>query len=506
MKNKKIVLLAGLLLLQTLLLAQAPNWTNAGYRKTQYNDNIYITGYASQINTNKANSTELLQQLEVYAKGQMAEFILVAIKSEATLKVNDDGQNVEQSFASVKHSQTNIQLSNIKVETYYNPKDKVAHVFTYAKRADLINYYSGIIDKNLTESERKTTLANNLLNNDTEQALKHGLETLTLVSEIEQAQTIIMALKRDGFDANIQMDRLIAIKNTVDNVMRKAQSGSANDLDGACNFIARALKLKTNQLNSPVVISNFTYNDTRAASELSNRISQSLTPRLVNIAGYNVTQMGNNTNAFILTGTYWTTSTEIKLIATLKNPDGNIIATTEAMLPFNWVKQNNISYLPENFEDAFSRMKIFEKNEIIKGDLNVEVWTNKGDQALVYYQGEKLKFYLRANKECYLRFIYHLADNQSVLLLDNYYVAAHMANKVIEIPDEFECAEPFGVETLQVNAQTGPFDALNTKNIQGYMFIDETLENVIIGTRGFKKTNTNIDKAEKRLVFTTLKK
>jgi len=103
--------------------------------------------------------------------------------------------------------------------------------------------------------------------------------------------------------------------------------------------------------------------------------------------------------------------------------------------------------------------------------------------------------------------IYHLADNQSVLLMDNYYVAAHMANKVIELPDEFECAEPFGVETLQVNAQTEPFAALRTRDIDGYQFIDESLSDILIGTRGLKKVSQKpIDKAEKRVIFTTMKR
>jgi hypothetical protein len=172
-----------------------------------------------------------------------------------------------------------------------------------------------------------------------------------------------------------------------------------------------------------------------------------------------------------------------------------------------WISSNDVSYLPENFEEAYARMKVFGQNEIIKGDLNVEVWTNKGDDNLIFTEGETVKFFIRSNKECYIRFTYHLADNQAVLMLDNYYIAAHMANKVIELPDEFECAAPFGVETLQVNAQTKPFDNLITRNQDSYQFIDESISDAVIKTRGFiKVTGETIDKAEKRLVFTTLSK
>ena len=183
------------------------------------------------------------------------------------------------------------------------------------------------------------------------------------------------------------------------------------------------------------------------------------------------------------------------------------MASAEAILPISWLEANSIGYLPENFENAYSRMKVFQTNEIVKGDLNIEVWTNKGDDNLIFVEGERLKFYVRANKECYLRFVYHLADNQSVLLLDSYYIPSNMANKVVELPDEFECTEPFGVETLQVNAQTKPFEKLKTRDQYGYKFIEEPLNEVILSTRGFKKVEPEtIDRAEKRIIFTTLKK
>jgi hypothetical protein len=152
-------------------------------------------------------------------------------------------------------------------------------------------------------------------------------------------------------------------------------------------------------------------------------------------------------------------------------------------------------------------MRAFNRDEVVKGDLNVEIWTNKGDENLVYTAGERLKFFVRANKECYIRLIYHLADKQSVLLLDNYYVAAHLTNKVIELPDEFECAEPFGVETLVVNVQTQQFGPLKTRSMYGYQFIEDSFNDILIGTRGIKKVTDNPpDKAEKRIIFTTMAK
>jgi hypothetical protein len=161
--------------------------------------------------------------------------------------------------------------------------------------------------------------------------------------------------------------------------------------------------------------------------------------------------------------------------------------------------------LPENFIEANKKAKIFNENEIVGGDLQLEVWTNKGNTNLLYSQNDTLKLYIRTNKECYVRFIYHLADGSSVLLLDDFYIGIDKVNKVYQLPDEFICSEPFGAEMLQVNAQTEKFEPLITTQQNGYNFISNDLADILIKNRGFKKTDNNkILKAETRLVITTM--
>jgi len=487
------------------VFAQAPEWINPAHRKQQYSERDFVVGFASEKNTQKENPNELLGRLENYAKGQIAKYIQVTVRSETVLIELDEGDRFQQSFSSIGHSASNLVLSGLKAETYYDNKQNTGYSLVYARRSDLLNHYLGELNKMLVESERLISQSNSMLGTNAEQAFKYALEAFKLINQIEQSQSVIIALKRSDIEKDTQLERLVKLKTDIDEAMRKTSSGNASTLDEVCFFIASGLKLQTGAINSPISISAFTFQDTRMGSEFSNRISYSLTSRLVSTGGYNVIPTGPATDGYLLTGTYWKDSTEIKLIATLRENNGSIVATAEAILPMEWITENNIRFLPENFADAYARMRIFDKDEIIKGDLNVEIWTNKGDENLIFTAGETLRFYVRANKECFIRFIYHLADNQSVLLLDNYYIAANMANMVVEIPDEFECSEPFGVETLQVNAQTKPMDPLRIKSQDGFDFISESLDDLIINTRGLKKvTPETVEKAEKRIVFTTL--
>lgn len=497
-----------ILLLALQATAQPPNWAEANVRRMMYDDKEYLVGFASEPNQSKENPAEIIKRVENYAKAQVVEYIQVTVKSETSREVTETTKTFMENFNSMYSSSSTLNLTGLKIETAYDQKGKTGYAMAVAKRSELLGYYKELVNSNLTEAEIKLKSAQESMKSGKgEQALKLSLEAIAKIPEIEQAQTVVIALLRgDASDNETQVTRLTKVKSDIENVMREVQLSGGNSIDDISFFLARGIKMQTGEVNIPVSLTNFTYQDTKIGSELSNRLIQSLASKLVT-NGFQVVPAGPKTEGYILTGTYWKEPSDLKLIATLKKTDGSLVATSEAYLPMTWVEGSGVKYLPENFEEAFSRMRVFNRDEVVKGDLNVEIWTNKGEENLVYTEGEKLKFYVRSNKECYIRLIYHLADNQSVLLMDNYYVAAHMANKVIELPDEFECAEPFGVETLQVNAQTEPFAALRTRDIDGYQFIDESLNDILIGTRGMKKVSTKpVDRAEKRVIFTTMKR
>lgn len=509
MKSFKFTFLA--LMLAAIVLetiAQPPDWAVANVRRMMYDDKEFLVGFASEPNQSKENPAEILKRVENYAKAQVVEYIQVTVKSETSREVTESGKNFMENFNSMYSSSSTLNLTGLKIETAYDQKGKTGYAMAIAKRSELLGYYKELVNSGITEAEIKLKSAQESMKEGKgEQALKLSLESIAQIPNVEQAQTVVIALLRgDASDTETQVNRLTKVKSDIENVMREVQRSGGNTIDDISFFLARGIKMQTGEITTPISLTNFTYQDTKIGSELSNRLNQSLTSKLV-ANGFQIVPAGPKTEGYILTGTYWKEPNDLKLIATLKKTDGSLVATSEAYLPLAYINSSNVKYLPENFEEAYSRMRVFNKDEVVKGDLNVEIWTNKGEENLVYTEGEKLKFYVRSNKECYIRLIYHLADNQSVLLMDNYYVAAHMANKVIELPDEFECAEPFGVETLQVNAQTEPFAALRTRDIDGYQFIDESLNEILVGTRGIKKVSQKqVDKAEKRVVFTTMKR
>lgn len=345
--------------------------------------------------------------------------------------------------------------------------------------------------------------------------MKSFQECLPIFREIEEAQTIIIALGTKALGTDyLQMDDILGYKQKVEKGISDMQSSPNLTLDEVCFFMANNLSEQTGIIDGTIRLANFTYQDTKMGSSFSRRFSNVFRQKLISLGKYSIfagtakpVNIGTSNNGTkLITGTYWEEGDNLKIIAILREMEsGKALASVEGKLPKSWLNKNNITFEPENFKEAYSKMQAFTKEEFIGGGLLVDIWTNKGNENLIYTKGERLKLYVRANKECYLRFIYYLADGSIVLMLNNYYVDSDKINKVIELPYEFECDEPFGVETLQLNAQSKEFKPLNTKKQYGYEFIQDNLGVVLSNTRGFKLVNNETMKAEKRLMITTLR-
>ena len=153
----------------------------------------------------------------------------------------------------------------------------------------------------------------------------------------------------------------------------------------------------------------------------------------------------------------------------------------------------------------------FAEGEIISSQLQVEVWTNRGSENVLFNSGEEMRVYVRVNRQSYVRLLYILADGAKTLLFDGLYIDQSKVNQVVEVPEVFECASPFGGEMLIAVARTVPFDLLETVEVDGYFFLQSTnstvTANLTRGTKGFKrkkKESSEIQQSESRLVITTM--
>ncbi len=519
MGKKYAYLLIGLLIPVNILFAQAPAWIKYQKRVLKYPESIYLTGFSSETNYYGDDENELIARCEENAKKELTEAVKVSIKSITVSGTNNVNTGLSQeTYEYIKQSSVSVSgldIAGLIMQHYYDKKKKTAYAFCYVKRSDLITHYKQKVNTGLKDLEAKKQFADDLLKADLQQkALKAYFECLPILREIEEAQAILAAMgKRD--EVSLKKDKTIQLKSEIDHGINQLNSVAKNSISDLAFFIANGLNMQVKDLKGKVKLSSFTYEDTRMGSPFAKRLHKELEQKLVSETALEIhnIQYANQYKKqslldYIITGTYWEDSDYLKIIVVLRDfKTGKAIASVESKLSKAFCEKNKLAYLPANFIEVNTNRKNFLENEVIGGDLSLEVWTNKGANDLLFTEGDTLRLFLRVNKPCYIRFVYYLADGSKVLLLDNYYIGIDKVNKVYELPEKFVCAEPFGAELLLVNAQTKKFDPLNTKKQYGYEFILDDVPVILANTRGFKKIEKGeVMRAENSIVITTMGK
>ncbi len=283
---------------------------------------------------------------------------------------------------------------------------------------------------------------------------------------------------------------------------------TVENIEQLSEYIAYQIKFQTNIKN--IQLQNIEYQQTGLVTPFSFELNSELQNALVSIGNYKLEKLkeGNTRGIFtnkklhILSGTYSKDGDNIKInIVLINSVTSKIVATVKAFLPINYFNLRELEYEPVKFEEV-KKQNVRIKQDEIKDSFEIDVWTNKGNKNVIFKENETLSLYIFSEEICYMRFIYIFADGTSVLLLDNIYIDQQKAGTEYKIPQDFVCAEPFGVEMLILSAQTDKFEPLNTYKEYGYEFITDNLDEILINTRGFKKKKK---RAEKIIQITTIK-
>jgi hypothetical protein len=490
------------------LFAQQPDWIDFNTRKLRYSDREYLSTFLWNDIDKKENAAEKIEQLKLSASSELSSMVRTQINSTTTLQTIEENQQVNEYFKQASTSYTDLTLTGLKYESYHDAKKNKIYVLAYVKRQGLISYYKAELNNKLNKLKVEVEKAKLLesSNNKTE-AYKVFSSLNVAISEIESVHSLLITFGVNSTD-ELDFDRFQNLKSEIQKGIVSLSNSDSKNINDAVYHISHNLGNQIQNKNIPIRLSYFSYQDSRMTSPFSKRLYQSFKKHLVNSEGFKISAAKDSEDKmeYVLKGTYWEEGNNIRISASLVDmKTQQTLAAFDNVLAKNVLESSGIQYKPENFEDAYARMQQFSKDEIIGGGMKAKVWTNHGDENVLYAENDTMNLYVRVNRASYLRVIYYLADGSKVLLLDNYYIDAEKVNKVYEIPDKFVCAPPFGVESLQLLAQTKPFEALSTTEEYGYQFINDDTEEVLRQSRGFKRVQNEDLKAESRLIITTMK-
>ncbi len=477
------------------VFADVPEWVRNFDVSQKYPPKTYLAAI-SVASGNDAEASKLAQNS---ARAEVSKMIVVNIKSLISSVKEERDNDYSQYLSSIALSSTSIQLMGLQVDLYPDDdkKDPKIYAVAYVSKPDLSRIYTKK-KYELTEQiykiliEAKSDEENSRVVN----AIKKYLSTYPLYEELKEAETILFvvgqlssiesAFKELDNETNIKIPSQSEISTKIEQLLSQSL-GSVSD-------IARAIVLRLSQqidsLNKQVWVSPFTYQDTGMSGTFARYFQMELETSMVQMADWkipsksraltgkpeslqNIRDIARNAGAqWYVYGTYWEQGDNVKLIVTMRDVDTNkVIAGTDIVFSAKALDPN-MTLKPANYESALIAQQAFEEGQIISGQLNLEVWSDRGNENLLYTEGEVMKVYVRVNRECYIRLLYILADGRWTLLYDNYFIDKSKVNQVVEIPTEFECSPPFGAEMLVVIARTDKFSKPNTIVEDGYEFLD----------------------------------
>ena len=512
----------------TIQAGKQPDWVVNYGQSDKYDEQVYLTGFGEALGISR-ESKEIAQE---NARADLSQKVLVKIDSTVSNYQLEDGEETLQQFSTVTQSSSELQVMGLETLTYVRDsrKNPMSFALVYIERKKLAKLYQAEKKRLTSQILQLITLAENQ-DNPKYTSVQYYYQTWPLLDKLAEVQTILLSVSgtrifSDLASQDLADQPLILNKSQINRRIQKLSLHSIDNLDDVAGAIQFQLYQQFDLQHQQLLVQPFFYQDTRLSSRFARYFKQLLEGKLENSiqphrefqaksVNYEKDMAVSADADYIITGSYWEKEDNVQILAFCRSVQtGEIRASANVDFKRGMLK-SNLNLKPDNFEKIMSQQLAFEQEVIDSGQLKLEVWTDRGKNALLYSQGELMKVYLRTNRPCYVRLLYILANGQKTLLVDNLQINLESINRPLLVNDlleiDFECTSPFGAEMIIGVARNYPFDTIETTERDGYIFIDtdnpKHLANITRGTKGFKRRKKNdesIQQTETKLILTTV--
>ena len=512
----------------TIQAGKQPDWVVNYGQSDKYDEQVYLTGFGEALGISR-ESKEIAQE---NARADLSQKVLVKIDSTVSNYQLEDGEETLQQFSTVTQSSSELQVMGLETLTYVRDsrKNPMSFALVYIERKELAKLYQAEKKRLTSQILQLITLAENQ-DNPKYTSVQYYYQTWPLLDKLAEVQTILLSVSStqifsDLASQDLADQPLILNKSQINRRIQQLSLHSIDNLDDVAGAIQFQLYQQFDLQHQQLLVQPFFYQDTRLSSRFARYFKQLLEGKLENSIQPHREFQAKSVNYekdmavsagadYIITGSYWEKEDNVQILAFCRSVQtGEIRASANIDFKRGMLK-SSLNLKPDNFEKIMSQQLAFEQEVIDSGQLKLEVWTDRGKNALLYSQGELMKIYLRTNRPCYVRLLYILANGQKTLLVDNLQINLESINRPLLVNDlleiDFECTNPFGAEIIIGVARNYPFDTIETTERDGYIFIDtdnpKHLASITRGTKGFKRRKRNdesIQQTETKLILTTV--
>jgi hypothetical protein len=505
---------------------EKPDWVRTFGKTDAFPPSTYVTGFGMSASDASMSAADKLAYARNMALSELVKVLQVNISSENLVNqfstMVKGREELVDEYRSRVVARSEMSLDGVQYQEYSaggrsDPTYALAYLEKEPARVRCRNRFKEKIQRLVTvQTEGNRQLAAR----EIAAARNTFLECDRLVSEIEQT---VMMLDLLGVPKAMTDEDL----KTVLDVKQKSRDlwkAAAGSLEEAAELLAMKLAAQKPpkgklQVNALMLEDWYQYSQfsARFRTDLEHKVGEKTGLRPLDMEKADFTpgsagkfRAGLAAGAdYVLTGNYFlkpnTNQPEFVhcYVRVLDAKTSATVASADARLTMAAV--GSLELKPRNFLQMLEDQRVFNRDEFVGGGLNLEVWTSRGAENLIFEDGEDIKIFVRVNKPAYVRFIYHL-NNGARIVPDprfvNFHVPEDRVNKVVELPAEFTICPPFGAETMQFFAysQEEPGLATQKKTIEGQPY------DVVVDGRGIRMKIQAPEKAERRITVTTIPK
>jgi len=532
---KKINIVIAILGFSFGAIAQQPAWTDYYNRQNTYPENEFLVGFVSGGNTNDEDPGKVKSVYEAMAKDQVLQSIQVEIETNNSLNISNKNGKSDEEFLSKSVSFSKANISGLTTQSYYDRKKNEVYAIATVNKKELAFYYRNLIKSGKEDIVQKLAEGRKYVKKGSkENALKSFYGAMPVLSNIDEARTLLIALNRKMF-ADIDMDEINNLKLELIGEIDALLEPNDLNLSESAYFVAYGISLQLGEIDKVLYTDNFTYENTGLSSIFSEKWNQEFKSALVSTGNYNVKAGTGGGNDLIAYGNYWKEGEFLKINASVTKHE-KLIAVSKGSVPLSWIDKENIKYLPEQIKKikALEGYQLFVKKapEVIKlgiplsSPIEIELLKNSTAERVLMEgipvkvinieTGEILCTSLTSElgiSQCYLPSIrtenpilrleasIDLAEYLNILKSSIYYAIASEQNPVIPISIDLATEKPTVFIVSKEMIQSKPMDISTLEPIvketladKGYNFVDnETDADFIININANTTTGSQYE-------------
>ena len=240
--NRKKRLCKGFLSLAFVILSlqmsaqMPPKWYDLSSRNMYYPSTEYFVGYSVDVRNPYIALDAQTKKVADAARLELMSTIRVKVESVTTDNMvsasmqSSQGwsEDIKQIFEVQTKTSVNMEVPGVKIETWHNASENEVTAFAYVRRSDLINHFDKQITVGLIKIESALQNVEQLKSfGQKTQARSKAEETVKLVTDVEQAQRMLVAVDNTADAAKVQASELATLKSRLVHKLAELQHGLA---------------------------------------------------------------------------------------------------------------------------------------------------------------------------------------------------------------------------------------------------------------------------------------